>query len=128
MELKFNRTSNWRNRSTVLIVPLWNWNRSLRTKPRSVSRVLIVPLWNWNELRGAVQAEREPRSNCTFMELKSHQGTCPSSVYLVLIVPLWNWNSRQVKQILEPLYSSNCTFMELKFEQTTFCKLIDLRF
>ena len=41
----------------------------------SINRsVLIVPLWNWNELRGAVQAEREPRSNCTFMELKFKTG------------------------------------------------------
>ena len=54
----------------VLIVPLWNWNGEVQSDDGRVSNVLIVPLWNWND-RYFSGWKGEPRSNCTFMELKS---------------------------------------------------------
>ena len=62
-----NHASNYRN---VLIVPLWNWNRSA---------------WNPSGNRGS-------RSNRTFMELKWWTHNCDNLLFHVLIVPLWNWN------------------------------------
>ena len=58
--------------------------------------------------------QRNPRSNCTFMELKFPcvYEECPGQ--LVLIVPLWNWNAFLSAGNARK-YSSNCTFMELKY-------------
>ena len=75
-------------------------------------------------------------SNCTFMELKSHEDGIPRfrvwtfKLYLygieitdkfyswfdtlVQIVPVWNWNFCPIFKININL-SSNCTFMELKY-------------
>ena len=106
-----NHASNYRN---VLIVPLWNWNRSAwnpsgNRGSRSnrtfmelkwwthncdnlLFHVLIVPLWNWN-LSNALLAEFLPE---------------------VLIVPLWNWNMADVLSRMFSFFCSNRTFMELK--------------
>ena len=86
----WNRTTVHRLLPTihVLIVPLWNWNQGRRIYNILLSLVLIVPLWNWNQLR----------------RLCSHAAR-------VLIVPLWNWNTVIAARMLR----FNRTFMELKF-------------
>ena len=72
MELKpvfFIVAKNW---SSVLLVPLWNWNNLFGVFRRKRRKVLLVPLWNWNGRSGI---------RC--------------KVFLrVLLVPLWNWNLR----------------------------------
>ena len=49
MELKL-QYRNWTKDffTSVLIVPLWNWNRVVDDKNYPDEYVLIVPLWNWN--------------------------------------------------------------------------------
>ena len=69
MELKSNTSTKKGSSSTVLIAPLWNWNRYLAGDGRRLLWVLIAPLWNWNW--PIAYGER--------------------SLYCVLIVPLWNW-------------------------------------
>ena len=120
---------------SVLIVPLWNWNRDRHTIMTAVGIVLIVPLWNWNSV-GREVAFAFKRSNRTFMELKLltligyllsllvlivplwnwnwfhlPQYRCPRNV---LIVPLCNWNVQQLTNFIVKYGCSNCTFMELK--------------
>ena len=84
--------------------------------------VLIVPLWNWNRHNLGGPAP-DLCSNCTFMELKYDNRLRYPVVLLVLIVPLWNWNwwtgSLPWAEI-----RSNCTFMELKFSNCIYYQLI----
>ena len=93
MELKSLQTDVYSVEWTVLIVPLWNWNGSLRTQPTCISWVLIVPLWNWNK----------------YWSILYEAGL------LVLIVPLWNWNRAKYGLMPAASYRFNRTFMELKF-------------
>ena len=127
--------------STVLIVPLWNWNMVPAAHPSCVSIVLIVPLWNWNicggeggwcaicsnrtfmELKLLLSQLIEIRqicSNRTFMELKFIGNITELSVLIVLIVPLWNWNLGAPLQNWR-LLRSNRTFMELKYQHLHYC-------
>ena len=79
-------------RQIVLIVPLWNWNTVTSPSAAFSCSVLIVPLWNWNHLRQST-AQFLFRFNRTFMELKFDKATRLLAHNEVLIVPLWNWNS-----------------------------------
>ena len=70
----FSELLNGTRISSVLIVPLWNWNGLLWHRDRRGAFVLIVPLWNWNgQMR--IGSRYVPRSNRTFMELKSIRRT-----------------------------------------------------
>ena len=113
MELKFRSNVVKNGKTTVLIVPLWNWNnkkafyfvknaRSNRTfmelkcdncrqQDTQFLLVLIVPLWNWNEIDW-ISVANLTCSNRTFMELKFLDFWIGKGVASVLIVPLWNWN------------------------------------
>ena len=97
----------------VLIVPLWNWNEIKDILSENECLVLIVPLWNWNMSAISKIIKRSFCSNCTFMELKWRTSLTRCSRALVLIVPLWNWNDLTSFLIVFPT-CSNCTFMELK--------------
>ena len=54
-------------------------------------KVLIVPLWNWNRTNKA-DGIADTGFNRTFMELKLVSIACSNTQTKVLIVPLWNWN------------------------------------
>ena len=97
----------------VLIVPLWNWNKVLILLYLLAKAVLIVPLWNWNTcyLRKLVG---RMRSNRTFMELKCKILRNVGRSGTVLIVPLWNWNSLKrfcqfslIRVLIVPLWNWN---------------------
>ena len=66
-----------------------------REKAQKIS-VLIVPLWNWNRKR-LFRFCFHFSSNCTFMELKYVCFSVETRLYIVLIVPLWNWNIYKVR-------------------------------
>ena len=121
---------------SVLIAPLWNWNRLAKAKDRAPFKVLIAPLWNWNPATAA-GISLMIRSNRTFMELKSPSTAAHTSPRRILIAPLWNWNwsvlqvvAFDPKVLIAPLWNwnwiflgsqqdftrSNRTFMELKSE------------
>ena len=124
MELKCTtRDTRQKRHITVLIVPLWNWNKwttSWSSRMSSSNRtfmelkynrwcqnckeeiVLIVPLWNWNSFR-------------------ENLGSSPA---IVLIVPLWNWNPTR-ETISSNVCCSNRTFMELKWH--SFCLFVHRR-
>ena len=70
MELKYVSAFGWSSQSSVLIVPLWNWNFHLASK---------------NPALGCF--------NRTFMELKWSKLSRFGRRTKVLIVPLWNWNA-----------------------------------
>ena len=99
----FNRTFMELKSCSVLLV----WGLAV---------VLIVPLWNWN--RTYFKSWKETKSfNRTFMELKWQRVWQNTTKRKVLIVPLWNWNWNSVGFPVE----SNCfnrTFMELKLKFT----------
>ena len=119
---------------SVLIVPLWNWNRlAICSSPSSVrsnrtfmelklkmvlltlviAMVLIVPLWNWNKYHKTFDVTSWDSSNRTFMELKYWWVLLVHLFLPVLIVPLWNWNEVLISWF-SGCTSSNRTFMELK--------------
>ena len=120
----------------VLIVPLWNWNKSgswrhvstvrsnctfMELKYSKKVKDSLVRLSNctFMELKfhRTVQGTPRPhRSNCTFMELKLVTKSCLWLCLGVLIVPLWNWNIGEELQH-QTVDSSNCTFMELKWRR-----------
>ena len=122
--------------STVLIVPLWNWNVVCRVYNKKEGGVLIVPLWNWNPREPSTPSRTPTRLNCTFMELKYMITIFKNSVsnslnctfmelkyYIlraevaqhgVLIVPLRNWNFDELNSSNVANYSLNHPFMELK--------------
>ena len=75
--------------------------------------VLIVPLWNWNR-REFQRWKTLEGSNRTFMELKWRSAETISMLQVVLIVPLWNWNRCFNRNLSKTQKSSNRTFMELK--------------
>ena len=114
MELKLPSVHSQPLRYAVQIVPLWNWNRSLKVSNNWAFTVQIVPLWNWNlhtmpdwgQLTGFKLYLYGIEIVLIQFSLNTRQ---------VQIVPLWNWNSR-IGFRIEFLKSSNCTFMELKYE------------
>ena len=58
-----------KDRSFVLIVPLWNWNKTGKYSLVIDKYVLIVPLWNWNWVL-CIIINGITCFNRTFMELK----------------------------------------------------------
>ena len=88
--------------------------------PVKSTSVLIVPLWNWNGDAG-VSARRLCCFNRTFMELKWWRGYSPRCIWEVLIVPLWNWNPSCVHYpsalssvLILPLWNWNIVSTELE--------------
>ena len=69
MELKPIVISIFSVNQPVLIEPLWNWNKSIKSVAEQVRGVLIEPLWNWNWLR-ELRRQVPESLNRTFMELK----------------------------------------------------------
>ena len=119
MELKSAKRQRRTRRQPVLIVPLWNWNRSAFL----LAFCLLCSNCTFMELKWKTLCQiclPSKSSNCTFMELKLTRSSCFPATAPVLIVPLWNWN-----WVCNTTYgfvqSSNCTFMELKCCWSTWC-------
>ena len=114
MELKRHISWRVRDRRSVLIEPLWNWNRTKDPSGAHVWCVLIEPLWNWNTFRTTESrvttclnrtfmelklvkdvrlARKQKCLNRTFMELKPSIKNLRDGIANVLIEPLWNWNA-----------------------------------
>ena len=121
----------------VLIVPLWNWNKTYFANDGdgvSFNRTFM-------ELKSVFFLTSRPYPlgfNRTFMELKYEKWIRRSWSLSVLIVPLWNWNNGNFEideegnlVLIVPLWNWNLkgfarrlnvswfnrTFMELKWKQ-----------
>ena len=113
MELKLTKNGiikiRWKcfNRTFMELKPVSSmWQSSLKW-------VLIVPLWNWN--KSFEEFVKLGNSfNRTFMELKLNWGYLILSPFPVLIVPLWNWNNVGKYFFALSQVGFNRTFMELK--------------
>ena len=104
---------------TVLIVPLWNWNKIKLVWVIRKKLVLIVPLWNWNLTYFATYCGAAP---VLIVPLWNWNRIPPARLptpEIVLIVPLWNWNHAE-RHIVNWLKGFNRTFMELKC-RSLFC-------
>ena len=102
MELKYTIIQRYHGWMNVLIVPLWNWNKSALP----VLMVIACSNCTFMELKlgkGKSKKKQQYGSNCTFMELKLGKGKSEKKQQYVLIVPLWNWNSLYSLKATEPL-------------------------
>ena len=112
MELKLEYCCLRSYQGSVLLVPLWNWNKMDRKNEDQLREVLLVPLWNWN-----LHLLNHGLKNGLFYSylygIETRFGASIVPEMSVLLVPLWNWNVRFPT-------SSQClccftrTFMELK--------------
>ena len=116
MELKLLRIGLRLPHASLIIAPLWNWNKIFRYM------LMLQDAYNctFMELKyGARMASHHQRGsyNCTFMELKSDCNLIDSLLRCLIIAPLWNWNWAAHKQalpsqnlIIAPLWNWNvCT-------------------
>ena len=113
MELKWWRTKTTHAALSVLIVPLWNWNnRSAACSLSSLSsNCTFMELKLHQGSQGYAVGKR---SNCTFMELKLVNHAPLVEKQSVLIVPLWNWNlvcaqkgTQTIVVLIVPLWNWN---------------------
>ena len=77
---------------SLLIEPLWNWNNALVRLGAIANWLLIEPLWNWNTSVHPPLSFLSHAFNRTFVELKSQYRTAYFYRRRLLIEPLWNWN------------------------------------
>ena len=115
MELKYMTSGLEFTLTTVLIVPLWNWNAQGGQQDnrdggsnRTFMELKFFLTFTYNDAN--------LRSNRTFMELKWICWSWQTTSLFVLIVPLWNWNYLSLNFSVAFL-CSNRTFMELKWKK-----------
>ena len=113
VELKQNGSVDAFSWHTVLIEPLWNWNR--------------VRSWAWRWMACLNRTFVELKLSCTvsggggsvslnrtFVELKPQSSFDGCQRIGVLIEPLWNWNRRTFRPGMSASRRLNRTFVELK--------------
>ena len=103
---------------TVLIVPLWNWNRCGLRVTECLSRFnrtfMELKLTGFDCIFAPLRS-----FNRTFMELKYTLIVAAKGRIAVLIVPLWNWNVRGLAAplsrknvLIVPLWNWNCNHFQ----------------